>query len=398
MAPSFDVIVISGASRGFGAACAQCLASVYSSATYHLLASSAGNLEETCVAVNKKLSKGFQAFPHGIDLMQLSNGNAAGCKSLISSLQACSDKRVLFLHSAAVLGPYTPLEKVDLAEIASVTQINVGGSIALANILVSNLPASADLTCVNVSSKCAIVPGMMPELDLYSITKSAIEFLFRTLAQKGHRVLNFAPGPMKTDMTVHYSHINEIPWVTPDDAASAMLTLLQSNTFASGDHIDYLDDILASVPAVAAHPPAPIAEHMSLITRIECFSSSHTMTNCSWDDRKNKDVFGKCSNLHGHNYKAEFSFVGSINPDTGMVANITDLKAIIQELLGKLDHSHLNDHTEIFGPLVTTAENIARVLFEHVDSRLKQDAASVTVHKVKLWETDKNIAEYPFRV
>ena len=45
---------------------------------------------------------------------------------------------------------------------------------------------------------------------------------------------------------------------------------------------------------------------------------------------QNKKVFGKCNNLHGHNYKVEFSFAGFIDPETGMVVNISDLKVILQ--------------------------------------------------------------------
>ena len=45
---------------------------------------------------------------------------------------------------------------------------------------------------------------------------------------------------------------------------------------------------------------------------------------------KNKETFGKCNNLHGHNYKAEFSFSGFIDQETGMVVNISDLKVILQ--------------------------------------------------------------------
>ena len=47
-------------------------------------------------------------------------------------------------------------------------------------------------------------------------------------------------------------------------------------------------------------------------------------------ETKNKETFGKCNNLHGHNYKVEFSFAGYIDQETGMVVNISDLKVILQ--------------------------------------------------------------------
>ena len=85
------------------------------------------------------------------------------------------------------------------------------------------------------------------------------------------------------------------------------------------------------------------------------------MSNCTWCEAKNREVFGKCYNLHGHNYKAEFSFAGFIDPETGMVANLSDLKVILQEVVGRLDHSHLNDHTDLFKGAPTTAEVISQV-------------------------------------
>ncbi len=47
-------------------------------------------------------------------------------------------------------------------------------------------------------------------------------------------------------------------------------------------------------------------------------------------EAKNKETFGKCNSLHGHNYKVEFSFSGYIDQGTGMVVNISDLKVILQ--------------------------------------------------------------------
>jgi 6-pyruvoyl-tetrahydropterin synthase len=51
---------------------------------------------------------------------------------------------------------------------------------------------------------------------------------------------------------------------------------------------------------------------------------------------KNKQVFGKCNNLHGHNYKVEFSFSGFIDQETWMVVNLTDLKVILQVNIPKI--------------------------------------------------------------
>ena len=153
---------------------------------------------------------------------------------------------------------------------------------------------------------------------------------------------------MRTDMT-YEQHGLDWPWVDPLDSARAMVTTFVEGRFESGAVVDYLDDGLAAkysggqeASAVvaeegkkAASAPAAVASaasrpHRCVITRIESFCASHTLENCSWCDDKNKEVFGKCNNLHGHNYKVEFSFAGSIDKDTGMVVNISDVKVILQ--------------------------------------------------------------------
>ena len=67
-----------------------------------------------------------------------------------------------------------------------------------------------------------------------------------------------------------------------------------------------------------------------------------------------------------------------------------------QEFLGRLDHSHLNDHQDIFKGLPTSAEVISQVLYDEVSSKVIAQGLPTELVKVKVWETDKNIAEYPY--
>ena len=70
------------------------------------------------------------------------------------------------------------------------------------------------------------------------------------------------------------------------------------------------------------------------------FNSAHRLANLSWTKEKNLNVFGKCSyeNYHGHNYELIVKLTGEIDPETGMLMDLSILKKIIKfALLGKND-------------------------------------------------------------
>ena len=130
---------------------------------------------------------------------------------------------------------------------------------------------------------------------------------------------------------------------------------------------------------------------MIYITRKEHFSASHILTNEKFDDEKNSDIFGKCNNLHGHNYYIEIKLKGEIDSDTGFIYDLKALKTLIQdEIINKVDHKFLNE-TEILKGINPTAENIALTFFNILEKKINSD--KVKLASVKLYETDKNIAE-----
>lgn len=62
-------------------------------------------------------------------------------------------------------------------------------------------------------------------------------------------------------------------------------------------------------------------------------------------DEKNKEVYGKCNNPngHGHNYGLEITVRGPVDPATGMVMNLSDLKKYIEKVvMDRLDHKNLD--------------------------------------------------------
>ena len=124
------------------------------------------------------------------------------------------------------------------------------------------------------------------------------------------------------------------------------------------------------------------------------FNAAHRLYNPEWSYEKNWEVFGLCTspNFHGHNYDLEVKVVGEIDPVTGMVINLKDLKTIIKEQIeDRFDHKNLNLDTEEFKELNPTAENICIVIWNILNDHL-DDKYEITV---RLYETPRNFVEYP---
>jgi 6-pyruvoyltetrahydropterin/6-carboxytetrahydropterin synthase len=124
------------------------------------------------------------------------------------------------------------------------------------------------------------------------------------------------------------------------------------------------------------------------------FNAAHRLFVPTWSDQKNFDVFGKCANphYHGHNYDLEVMVTGEVDPETGIVINLKDLKDIIrQEVEDKLDHRNLNEEIPEFKDLVPTVENICIVIWQILRAKLdpRYDL------RVRLYETPRNFVEYP---
>ena len=69
----------------------------------------------------------------------------------------------------------------------------------------------------------------------------------------------------------------------------------------------------------------------------------------------------------GRNYVAYFVFTGEIDAGNGMLVNISEIKARVEEVLhAGFDHKFLNEDHPVFRDLPPTAENVARQLFVEV--------------------------------
>lgn len=63
---------------------------------------------------------------------------------------------------------------------------------------------------------------------------------------------------------------------------------------------------------------------------------------------------GKCSRLHGHSWRVIVTVEGPVDSKSGFVADFADLKKLVQPLIDRWDHRHLNCFVRY-----PTSENIA---------------------------------------
>ncbi|MEX0723540.1 MAG: 6-carboxytetrahydropterin synthase [Gracilimonas sp.] len=141
---------------------------------------------------------------------------------------------------------------------------------------------------------------------------------------------------------------------------------------------------------------------MTFVTRRAHFNAAHRLHNPDKSDKWNKDTFGKCNlpNWHGHNYVIEVTVTGEPDPETGFVIDLSKLKAIIKEkIIDTCDHRNLNLDVPFLQGIIPTTENLVCAFYEQL--RPQVEAACTNggkLYKVKLFETERNIAEYcPYR-
>lgn len=129
------------------------------------------------------------------------------------------------------------------------------------------------------------------------------------------------------------------------------------------------------------------------VNRRAHFNAAHRLYRADWDNAKNEEVFGKCSNpnYHGHNYEMIVSVSGEIDEATGFVIDMKVLKDLIKtEVEDALDHKNLNIEVPEFKNLNPTAENIVVIIY----NKLKPKIASHLDLEVTLFETPRNFVKY----
>lgn len=135
---------------------------------------------------------------------------------------------------------------------------------------------------------------------------------------------------------------------------------------------------------------------MIYVSRKEHFNAAHKLYNPSWNEEKNREVFGPCANenWHGHNFDLIVTVKGMPDPETGFVVDLKKLSTLIRrEVVDKLDHKNLNLDVDFMEGKLASCENLIieiwRILNQHLPS-----ISTGQLHCIRLYETPRNYVEY----
>jgi len=121
-------------------------------------------------------------------------------------------------------------------------------------------------------------------------------------------------------------------------------------------------------------------------------SASHRLHTDALSAEENRAAYGKCNNPHGHghNYTVEVLARGPVDPETGMVINLSVMDEVVRtRVLDRFDHVNLN-LDPMFAGAVPTTENLCKAVYRLLEGAL----APAELEHVRVEETENNFFEF----
>lgn len=228
------VAIVTGASRGIGAATAKLAASKGYSVCINYLYQE----ERAQSVVNEILESGGQSIAVKADVTKIDD-----VKKLFDTTVQELGLPSALVNCAGISGPRKSLTDISTKDINHVLSVNLLGSVYCSRealLLLSQQTQPQNGAIVNVSSLAARTGGN--NLSVYAATKGAIESftksLAREIAKSGIRVNCISPGIIATDQQPMHdkswieSRLSSIPigrLGTPEDVAHAVVWLLSDD-------------------------------------------------------------------------------------------------------------------------------------------------------------------------
>jgi NAD(P)-dependent dehydrogenase (short-subunit alcohol dehydrogenase family) len=226
------IALVTGASRGIGAATAIALAKA--GAHVVAVARTVGGLEEVDDAIR---AAGGTATLAPLDIT-----DGDGVARLGAALRERYGRLDILVGNAAILGPASPLDHLTPKDWDDVMKINVVANWRLIGATDALLRQSDAGRAVFVTSGAA--HNVLAYLGLYATSKAALEMLARTWAAETEntavRVNLFNPGPTRTRMRAQLMP-GEDPMTlpTPEDVAAKIVELCLPEMSVTGRFYDF---------------------------------------------------------------------------------------------------------------------------------------------------------------
>jgi 6-pyruvoyltetrahydropterin/6-carboxytetrahydropterin synthase len=131
---------------------------------------------------------------------------------------------------------------------------------------------------------------------------------------------------------------------------------------------------------------APVA-----VTRRFTFSAAHRYGRPEWSAAENRARYGRLATIHGHTYTLDVTVRGAVDPETGTVIDLDELKQVVGEtVLARFDHAFLNDDPAFPPGVQPTTENLVRVAWELLAAKIGADRLA----GLRLWEDPSLYVDY----
>jgi NAD(P)-dependent dehydrogenase (short-subunit alcohol dehydrogenase family) len=198
-------VLITGASRGLGAALAEQLAQ--KGARVVLVARDRARVESLAEKIR---SQGFEAHALSGDL-----GDKNAIHPLAGAAAALIGPIDILIHNASTLGavPLKSLLETECEEFEQVLEVNLLGPFRLSKLVAGSMALRGKGLVVHISSDASI--EAYPNWGAYGVSKAALDHLARIWAQELHgsgvNFLSIDPGEMNTKM-----HADAVPDADPN--------------------------------------------------------------------------------------------------------------------------------------------------------------------------------------
>ena len=226
------IALVTGASRGIGAATAVALAKA--GAHVVAVARTVGGLEELDDAIREA---GGNA-----TLVPLNVTDGEGLTRLAAALRERYGRLDILIGNAALLGPSSPLDHITPKDWDEVMKVNVTANWQLICAMDALLRRSDAGRAVFITSGAA--HNMRAYLGLYATSKAALEALARTYAAETEktsvRVNLFNPGPTRTRMRAQLMPGEDPKTLpTPEEVANKIVALCLPGFSDTGRFYDF---------------------------------------------------------------------------------------------------------------------------------------------------------------
>jgi 3-oxoacyl-[acyl-carrier protein] reductase len=229
---SGKVALVTGGSRGIGAAIAKRLAA--DGGTVAITYTKGG---DAAASVIKEIERsGGKAIS-----IQADAADAGAVRAAVEKTVATFGRLDILVNNAGTAIP-KPFEEATLEEMNQVIDINLRGVFAATQAALKHLPEGGRIITIGSAvGERVLTPGLVP----YAATKGAVKIftqgLAREVGSRGITVNNIQPGPIDTDLNPATSE-----WAVPQKAVTAL------------NRYGHVDDIAAMVAFVAGPEAAYI--------------------------------------------------------------------------------------------------------------------------------------------